>query len=106
LWLADLEKQPIGPNFDWIKLVDDFEAEYSMYALDYTGLTLNPHVNTVSETTEPSFIFILISRLLSTRSLPSTLTLSGVPQSRAQLISRTSARTSFPKTKKHNWRTC
>lgn len=32
LWLADLEKEPIGPHLNWIKLVDDFEAEYSVYA--------------------------------------------------------------------------
>lgn len=83
LWLADLEKQPIGSNFDWIKLVDNFEAEYSMYALNNTGLTLDVYVNKVSEMTEPSFIFILILRLRGTRSSPSTLKLSVVPQSRA-----------------------
>jgi len=83
LWLADLEKQPIGSNLDWIKLVDDFKAEYNMYALNYTGLTLDLHVSTVSEMTEPSFIFIRILRLRSTRSSPSTLKLSVVPQSQA-----------------------
>jgi len=35
LWVADLEKEQIGSNFSWIKLVDDFEAEYSVYAIDY-----------------------------------------------------------------------
>jgi hypothetical protein len=83
LWLADLEKQPVGSNFEWIKLVDDFEAEYSMYALNHTGLTLDIHVKTVSEMTEPNFIFILILRLRGTRSSPLTLKLSVVRQSRA-----------------------
>jgi hypothetical protein len=83
LWLADLEKQPVGSNFDWIKLVDNFEAEYSMYALNYAGLNLDLDVNTVSEMTEPSFIFILILRLRGTRSSPWTLKLSVVPRSRA-----------------------
>jgi len=35
LWLADLDKEQIGSSFKWIKLVDDFEAEYSVYAIDY-----------------------------------------------------------------------
>jgi len=35
LWLADLEKEQIGSNFSWIKLVNDFEAEYSVYAINY-----------------------------------------------------------------------
>ena len=33
LWLVDLEKEPIGPNLTWIKLVDDFEAEYGVYVI-------------------------------------------------------------------------
>ena len=33
LWLADLEKEPIGPNLNWIKLVDDFEDKYSVYVI-------------------------------------------------------------------------
>lgn len=34
LWLADLEKEPIGPHLHWIKLVDEFEAEYSIIGND------------------------------------------------------------------------
>ncbi|KAI0294865.1 prolyl oligopeptidase [Multifurca ochricompacta] len=34
LWLADLEKEQIGPNLNWIKLVNDFEAEYNIIGND------------------------------------------------------------------------
>ena len=41
LWLADLEKEQIGSNFNWIKLIDDFEAKYIMYAIDYAIMCLS-----------------------------------------------------------------
>ncbi|KAI9511293.1 prolyl oligopeptidase [Russula earlei] len=43
LWLADLEKEPIGPNLNWIKLVDNFEAEYSIIGND--GMKFYLHTN-------------------------------------------------------------
>ncbi|KAF8266710.1 prolyl oligopeptidase [Lactarius quietus] len=45
LWLADLEKQPIGPNLNWIKLVDDFEAEYSVIGNDGAVFYLQTNVD-------------------------------------------------------------
>lgn len=45
LWLADLEKEPIGPNFNWIKLVDDFEAEYSVIGNDGAIFYLQTNVD-------------------------------------------------------------
>ena len=41
LWLADLEKEQIGSNFNWIKLVNNFEAKYTMYAIDYAIMYLS-----------------------------------------------------------------
>ncbi|KAI0260483.1 prolyl oligopeptidase [Gloeopeniophorella convolvens] len=43
LWLADLEKDTIGPNLSWIKLVDGFDAEYSIIGND--GYTFYLHTN-------------------------------------------------------------
>lgn len=34
LWIADIEKDAIGPNLNWIKLVDDFEANYDIIGND------------------------------------------------------------------------
>ena len=31
LWIADLESNNIGPNIQWIKLVNEFEADYEVY---------------------------------------------------------------------------
>ncbi|KAF8264309.1 prolyl oligopeptidase [Lactarius quietus] len=45
LWLADLEKQPIGPNLNWIKLVDDFEAEYSVIGNDGAVFYLQTNID-------------------------------------------------------------
>jgi prolyl oligopeptidase len=28
LWVADLTKTKIGPDMEWVKLVNDFEASY------------------------------------------------------------------------------
>ena len=28
LWIADLEKDAIGPNMQWDKVIDEFEANY------------------------------------------------------------------------------
>jgi hypothetical protein len=58
----------MGSNLDWIKLVNEFEAEYSMYALNYDGRALDLHTLIVSEMMVPSFTFILILRLHNTRS--------------------------------------
>ncbi|KAF8495236.1 prolyl oligopeptidase [Russula emetica] len=44
LWLADLEKEQIGSNFNWIKLVDDFEAEYSVIGNDGTKFYLHTNI--------------------------------------------------------------
>ncbi|EIM85490.1 prolyl oligopeptidase [Stereum hirsutum FP-91666 SS1] len=45
LWLADLEKTTIGPNIDWIKLVDEFEADYGVIANDGTRFYLRTNAN-------------------------------------------------------------
>jgi len=45
LWLADLEKEPIGPNFNWIKLVNNFEADYSIIGNDGTKFYLHTNVD-------------------------------------------------------------
>ncbi|TFK43090.1 prolyl oligopeptidase [Crucibulum laeve] len=34
LWVAELEKNEIGPNIKWNKIVDEFEAEYDLIAND------------------------------------------------------------------------
>ena len=31
LWIAEFETNNIGPNIQWIKLVNEFEAEYEVY---------------------------------------------------------------------------
>ncbi|EJU06084.1 hypothetical protein DACRYDRAFT_19397 [Dacryopinax primogenitus] len=36
LWIADLKDAGVGPNLQWIKLVDNFKAEYSYIANDDT----------------------------------------------------------------------
>ena len=73
LWLADLEKEQIGPNFNWIKLVNDFEAEYSVYVLDHIHLSLDLYILEASEMTEQSSTFILMSRRRNIRLSLSTL---------------------------------
>lgn len=30
LWITDLEKNEIGPNMKWEKLIDTFDAEHDM----------------------------------------------------------------------------
>jgi hypothetical protein len=32
LWITDLDKNKIGPNMKWDKVINDFDAEYDMYA--------------------------------------------------------------------------
>ncbi|KAH9921497.1 prolyl oligopeptidase [Epithele typhae] len=36
VWVADLEKSPLGPDLQWDKLVNDWEAEYQYIANDGT----------------------------------------------------------------------
>ncbi|KAH9978264.1 prolyl oligopeptidase [Lactifluus volemus] len=45
LWLADLRKEPIGPNLHWIKLIDDFEADYSVIGNDETKFFIHTNVD-------------------------------------------------------------
>ena len=30
LWIADLEKNEIGPNMKWTKVINEFDASYAM----------------------------------------------------------------------------
>ncbi|KZT74475.1 hypothetical protein DAEQUDRAFT_720646 [Daedalea quercina L-15889] len=40
LWIADIEKNTIGPNINWDKLIDDFDAEFTYIANDGTKFYL------------------------------------------------------------------
>ena len=33
VWVADLQENAIGPNLKWLKLVNEFDASYSMFVL-------------------------------------------------------------------------
>ena len=35
LWIANFDKNSIGPNIKWIKLVDEFVSEYSVYVSNH-----------------------------------------------------------------------
>ena len=33
LWVADLHENAIGPNLRWLKIVNEFDASYSVFVL-------------------------------------------------------------------------
>ncbi|KAI0034395.1 prolyl oligopeptidase [Vararia minispora EC-137] len=45
VWVADLEKDTIGQNLSWIKLIDDFEASYEVIGNDGTKLYLHTNAS-------------------------------------------------------------
>jgi hypothetical protein len=100
LWLVDLEKEPIGPNLTWIKLVDDFEAEYSVYAISQRVRPCLPfNIHIASGMTGAYFTF---KPMLTRRNIKPSLSTSkqfAGRRNRAQCISSTSLMFSFLRTK-------
>ncbi|THH13332.1 hypothetical protein EW146_g6877 [Bondarzewia mesenterica] len=45
LWVADLDKNTIGPNINWIKLIDEFEADYNIIGNDDTKFYLHTNAD-------------------------------------------------------------
>ena len=35
LWIANFDKNNIGPNIEWIKVVDEFVSEYTVYVSNH-----------------------------------------------------------------------
>jgi len=45
LWVTDLSKNVIGPNMVWDKLIDEFEAQYEVIAVDKPLLYIRTNMN-------------------------------------------------------------
>ncbi|EIW79415.1 hypothetical protein CONPUDRAFT_60260 [Coniophora puteana RWD-64-598 SS2] len=45
LWIADLQSEEIGPNMKWKKVINDYEAEYDVFANDGTKQYLRTNAN-------------------------------------------------------------
>lgn len=35
LWIANFDENNIGPNIKWIKVVDEFVSEYTVYVFNH-----------------------------------------------------------------------